>query len=73
LTALRGDGQCPAYRCSLLERAWGGIERLCRQLSAEVGRLEIDIFVDEVRSAVNRVRKALDTIGDLANRDQTPE
>jgi hypothetical protein len=73
LTALRGDGQCPADRCAILERAWGGIERLCRQLSAEVGRLEIDIFVDEVRSAVNRVRKALDTIGDLANRDQTPE
>jgi len=60
LARLRDDGQCPADTCARLERAWGGTERLARQASAEVGRLEIDIFADDVRTALDRCRSLVD-------------
>lgn len=62
LSLLRDDGCCSSDRCDRLERAWGGLERLARQISAEVGRLEVDIFTDEVRTALERSRCLLDAL-----------
>ncbi len=62
LSLLRDDGCCSLDRCVRLERAWGELERLARQMSADVGRLETDIFADEVRAAVERSHDLLDAL-----------
>jgi S1-C subfamily serine protease len=62
LTRLRDDGHCPAETTVRLERAWGGTERLSRQLSSEVGRLEIDVFADDIRAALDRATGLLDAL-----------
>jgi S1-C subfamily serine protease len=62
LTLLRSDGCCPAATITALERAWGATERLVRQLGSEVGRLEVDIFADDVRAALARSRSLLDAL-----------
>ena len=59
LSQLRDDGLCPPDVRSRLERAWGGTQRLARQLAAEVGRLEVDVFADDIRMALDRSRTLL--------------
>lgn len=62
LTLLRSDGQCPAPTRTALERAWGGTERLTRQLASDVGRLEVESFADDIRMALDRARGLLDSL-----------